>query len=89
MPSPLAWNAGRTWLYDISFNSPVIYLLRDHVTLITDLINDWSSGPPSAFNTFVPTIYIIKFHLKQFKIKLYVGDHNVIDHPHSDDSNSA
>ncbi|KIO30015.1 hypothetical protein M407DRAFT_20877 [Tulasnella calospora MUT 4182] len=88
MPSPLQWDAHRQWVFDLSFTSPVIYLLRDHTTLITDLIQDWTSGPPSDFNTFVPTDYVLKFGLKDYKVDMYANDHNVIDHPLSDNNNS-
>ncbi|KAG9008371.1 hypothetical protein FRB90_008947, partial [Tulasnella sp. 427] len=88
MPSPLQWDAHRQWTFDLTFQSPVIYLLRDHTTLITDLIQDWISGPPSDFNTFVPTDYVLKFGLKNYRLNMYMNDHNVIDHPLSDNRNS-
>lgn len=87
MPSPLQWDAYRQWTFDLSFTNPVIYLLRDHTTLITDLIQDWTSGPPSDFNTWVPTDYVLKFGLKDYTVNMYANDHNVIDHPLSDNRN--
>ncbi|KAG9009804.1 hypothetical protein FRB93_005075 [Tulasnella sp. JGI-2019a] len=88
MPAPLKWDTHRRWEFDITLTTPVIYLLRDHVTLITDLIHDWASGPPSDFNTWVPTVYSLKFGLKDYTFKLYLNDHNVIDHPLVDENNS-
>ncbi|KAG8901896.1 hypothetical protein FRB99_005016 [Tulasnella sp. 403] len=88
MPSPLKWDGFRQWTFDITFMTPNLYILRDHTTLITDLISDWTSGPPSDFNTWVPTVYSFKFGLKDYTINLYVNDHNVIDHPLADDKNS-
>ncbi|KAG8862253.1 hypothetical protein FRB96_001832 [Tulasnella sp. 330] len=88
LPAPLKWDAHRQWDFDITLTAPVIYLLRDHVTLITDLIHDWASGPPSDFNTWVPTMYNLKFGLKDYTVKLYLNDHNVIDHPLVDENNS-
>ncbi|KAG8952761.1 hypothetical protein FRC04_003684 [Tulasnella sp. 424] len=88
MPSPLQWDAYRQWTFDLSFTNPVLYLLRDHTTLITDLIGDWTSGPPSDFNTWVPTDYVLKFGLKDYTVNMYANDHNVIDHPLSDNRNS-
>lgn len=89
MPAPLQWDAPRRWNFDISFGTPTVYLLRDHVTLITDLIGDWTTGPPSDFDTFIPMTYGFKFSLKDYRINLYLNDHNVVDHPLSDGRNSA
>lgn len=88
MPSPLQWNAHREWAFDISLSKPVIYLLRDHVTLLTDLSKDWSSGPPTEYNRFVPITYVIRLAFKNFTIGLYLNDHNVIDYPLVDEQNS-
>jgi hypothetical protein len=87
MPSPLQWNAERQWTIDTAFTRPIIHLLRDHVTLITDLVKDWTSGPPSDFALFVPTTYVLKMGIKDFEVYLYVNDHNVIDFPLSHEHN--
>lgn len=87
MPSPLQWNADRQWTFDVSMSRPIIHLLRDHVTLITDLAKDWSTGPPVDFNRFVPITYILKLTFKEVKLHLYVNDHNVIDFPLVDQQN--
>ncbi|KAG8964186.1 hypothetical protein FRC03_002130 [Tulasnella sp. 419] len=88
LPSPRKWNNHREWIFDISFAGPNIHLLRDHATLITDLINDWTTGPPSDYNTFIPITYIFKFSLRDYRINLYLNEHNIIDHPLADDYNS-
>ncbi|WWC67272.1 uncharacterized protein I206_101180 [Kwoniella pini CBS 10737] len=44
MPTPLEWNAQRDWGMDITLDTASISLLRDHVTLISDLAKDWSSA---------------------------------------------
>ncbi|KAH7100701.1 hypothetical protein BKA62DRAFT_705412 [Auriculariales sp. MPI-PUGE-AT-0066] len=80
MPSPLQWNAHRQWDFMISLVKPDIFLLRDHVTLIQDLIKDWASGPPTDPYRFIPTTYAIKLALSQFHLILNVNDHNIVDH---------
>jgi BLTP1 N-terminal region len=87
MPSPLKWNADRQWMFDVSMSRPIIHLLRDHVTLITDLSKDWSTGPSADFNRFVPITYILKVTFKDIHLHLYVNDHNVIDFPLVDQQN--
>lgn len=84
MPSPLVWNASRTWSFDVAFDKPEIYILRDHITLITDLSKDWTSGPVTEHARFIPVIYDIHFSLNDFKLVMYLNDHNVIDYPLSD-----
>ncbi|KAG2036116.1 hypothetical protein BDR03DRAFT_898980 [Suillus americanus] len=80
-PSPLVWNAERRWSFSISLRQPVIYLLRDHVNMFTDLTRDWTFGPPTERNLFVPTIYALELDLHQFELNLYANDQNIIDKP--------
>jgi hypothetical protein len=87
MPTPLLWNARRDWQFDITMSRPVITLLRDHVTLISDLAKDWSSGPQGDFFHFTPYDYQFTVTLSHYQIKLYVNDFNVVDYPNRDDEN--
>ncbi|KAG1858104.1 hypothetical protein F4604DRAFT_1684988 [Suillus subluteus] len=80
-PSPLVWNAERLWSFSISLRQPVIYLLRDHINMFTDLTRDWTFGPPTEWNLFVPTIYALELDLHQFELNLYANDQNIIDKP--------
>ncbi|RKP27397.1 hypothetical protein SYNPS1DRAFT_3668, partial [Syncephalis pseudoplumigaleata] len=43
MDTPRLWNAKRLWTFSAAVNQPEIFLLRDHITLIQDLINDWTA----------------------------------------------
>ncbi|KAJ6499231.1 hypothetical protein C8R45DRAFT_108777 [Mycena sanguinolenta] len=81
LPSPLQWNARRTWKFSISLRQPVLYLLRDHINMFTDLGKDWASGPPSDYHRFVPTVYAIELELHHYELNLYVNDQNIIDKP--------
>jgi hypothetical protein len=87
MPTPLQWNAERSWGLDLTLESPEIYLLRDHVTLISDLAKDWSSGVGSDFRHFVPNQYNFRVSMSTYTINLYINDNNVVDSPQSKDDN--
>ncbi|KAI0035556.1 hypothetical protein K488DRAFT_82999 [Vararia minispora EC-137] len=79
--SPLRWNAHRTWQFNISLRQSVLYLLRDHINMFTDLGNDWTTGPPSNYNTWVPITYGVDVDMQKYEINTYVNDHNIIDKP--------
>lgn len=78
---PLKWNEVHPWRVELHTVNPEIFLLRDHIFLLTDLISDWVSGPPSNFHTFVPFEYAINFQLNDFKIYLNANDRNIINSP--------
>ncbi|OBZ68136.1 hypothetical protein A0H81_11866 [Grifola frondosa] len=81
LPTPLTWNGKRQWTFAISLRQPSLYLLRDHVNMLTDLGKDWSSGPPSDYCLFVPMMYVIDLDMHNYEINTYVNDHNIIDKP--------
>ncbi|KAG7440025.1 uncharacterized protein BT62DRAFT_646663 [Guyanagaster necrorhizus] len=81
LPSPLKWNDSRTWCIAVSLRKPILYLLRDHITMLIDLGKDWASGPPSDFFRFVPTVYSFQLDMHHFELNLYANDHNIIDKP--------
>ncbi|KAJ7072266.1 hypothetical protein C8F01DRAFT_1205872 [Mycena amicta] len=81
LPSPPQWNALRTWKFGISLRLPVLYLLRDHINMFTDLAKDWASGPLGDYHRFVPTKYAVELDLHHYELNLYVNDNNIIDKP--------
>ncbi|THH30793.1 hypothetical protein EUX98_g3395 [Antrodiella citrinella] len=81
MPTPLAWNGERTWRFTILLRQPVLYLLRDHVNMFTDLAKDWTSGPPGDYNHFVPIQYELELDMQNYELTTYVNDQNIIDKP--------
>ncbi|KAL5601153.1 hypothetical protein BROUX41_005958 [Berkeleyomyces rouxiae] len=87
MGSPLQWNALRLWNFGISSDNIELFLLRDHIFLITDLVEDWGSGPPTEYLVFTPFKYLINLDLRRFKLYLNVNDANVIDNATSMNEN--
>jgi hypothetical protein len=88
MPTPLQWNAQRDWGFDVTLETPDITLLRDHVTLISDLSRDWSSGVVGDFHHFVPNHYNFRLTLLNYALHLNINDYNIIDRPRSRDDNA-
>ncbi|CAG8607429.1 15845_t:CDS:10, partial [Acaulospora colombiana] len=87
LPTPLYWRKERQWCFHIALQQPDIYLLRDHITLFTDLGKDWSSGPPTSMTHFIPMLYTVRLVLKDYAISLNVNDQNIIDSPTDPDAN--
>ncbi|TFK44762.1 hypothetical protein BDQ12DRAFT_730786 [Crucibulum laeve] len=88
LPSPIKWNGERTWNIAVSLRQPILFLLRDHINMFTDLGKDWASGPPTEWQRFVPTIYAVKMELHHFEMSLYANDQNIIDKPQIKDENA-
>ncbi|KAL2890405.1 fermentation associated protein [Ceratocystis lukuohia] len=87
MGSPLQWNALRAWNFGISSDDIELFLLRDHIFLITDLVEDWGSGPLTEYLVFTPFKYLISLDFRRFKLYLNVNDANVIDNAISTNEN--
>ena len=64
-----------------------IYLLRDHVTLLQDLMADWNARPAANFDHFVPCDYRFKWLMQDVKIFLCVNEGNIISQPNELDDN--
>ena len=87
MPTPLGWNARRDWGLDLNLAEPEVWLLRDHVTLISDLARDWSSSYSGDYLHFVPNHYSFRINLLNYGMHLYLNDFNVVDSPLSRSEN--
>ncbi|KAI9811900.1 MAG: hypothetical protein M1827_005251 [Pycnora praestabilis] len=79
LSNPLQWNALHTWNFNIGMHDLELFLLRDHIFLLTDLVTDWSTGPPADFYTFTPFKYFLNVQAKDFKLYLNVNDSNIIN----------
>lgn len=88
LSAPLKWNAMRSWRFTVVSDDLELFLLREHVFLFIDLVDDWSSGPPSDYLTFVPFRYYLNLQLREVKAYFNVNDANIINNP-TDFSNNA
>ncbi|KAJ4390809.1 Macrophage colony-stimulating factor 1 receptor [Gnomoniopsis smithogilvyi] len=88
LSTPLKWNALRQWRFDITTDDLKLYILRDHIFLLTDLVNDWSSGPPAEYLTFTPFKYFLDLHFTNLNLYLNVNDGNIINKPTDFDDNA-
>ena len=88
LSAPLAWNTLRTWKFIIKCQDLELFLLRDHLFLLTDLVADWGSGPPSDYFLFVPFLYLLHVELSNFKLYMNTNDSNIVNNPADLDDNN-
>ncbi|CAO3600899.1 unnamed protein product [Absidia cylindrospora] len=88
MPFPLVWNEHRTWSVDAKATNPELFLLRDHVYLLQDLVKDWIAHPPTDLLHFVPVTYQLRLETTKANIFLCINEHNIINYPNSADDNA-
>lgn len=88
LSNPLSWNSLRTWTFNIRSNGLELFILREHVFLLIDLVDDWASGPPPEYLIFTPFRYLVNLHLEEFRIYLNVNDSNIINNPSDFDDNT-
>ncbi|KAF2401933.1 hypothetical protein EJ06DRAFT_491783 [Trichodelitschia bisporula] len=87
LSAPLAWNGLREWKFNICNDDLQLFILRDHLFLLTDVITDWTSGPPPEYATFVPFRYSLNVRFRNFKLFLNTNDSNIINDPSSLEDN--
>ncbi|KAL8849931.1 MAG: hypothetical protein Q9221_005110 [Calogaya cf. arnoldii] len=85
---PLQWNEIRQWAIEIDSAGLELFMLRDHIFLFTDIVSDWTVGPPEDFFTFVSFLYKINIQLADFQLHLNANDSNVINDPASMEENT-
>lgn len=81
LSTPLSWNSLRTWVFDIHNEGMELFLLRDHIFLLIDLISDWGSGPPPDYWTYVPFVYKLNLTFADVQLFVNVNDLNIISNP--------
>lgn len=81
LSNPLVWNALHMWTFDIENNAMEMFLLRDHMFLLTDLISDFTAGQKPDYMTFVPFLYHLNLTFPDLKLYLNANDYNIIDSP--------
>ena len=81
MHYPLGWNDKYKWKVDMSSAQAEIFLLREHMTLISDIATDFTSNSPSPYEQFRPSIFELTWLMNGYSIYLNVNDHNIINNP--------
>ncbi|KAG8528513.1 uncharacterized protein KY384_007431 [Bacidia gigantensis] len=81
LSNPLRWNDLRQWHIALVDTGLELFMLRDHMFLLTDLINDWASGPLPDYFTFVPFEYALDLRFSALKLYINANDSNIIDNP--------
>lgn len=84
---PLKWNGKCRWSFEMHSTNGSFFFLREHVTLFTDLVSDFGSGPPVPYESSRPFDYNIDWKVSKFKLYFNVNDHNIINDPLDFDSN--
>lgn len=85
---PLKWNAECIWNFEMTSANGVVFFLGEHITLFTDLVSDFASGPPTKHELFRPFIYNLSWVIKNYRIYLNVNDGNIFDDSLDFESNS-
>ncbi len=88
LSNPLGWNTFHKWTFDVQSHGMELFLLRDHMFLLIDLIDDFTSGTSSNFLTFVPFFYRLKLSFTDVKLYLNANDSNIVDNPCDLDENT-
>ncbi|KAF2837223.1 hypothetical protein M501DRAFT_995767 [Patellaria atrata CBS 101060] len=88
LPLPLGWNQLRTWKFNILSNGLHLFILRDHLFLLTDLISDWGAGPPTDYFTFTPFKYLLNVKFDDFRMYLNTNGLNIVNDPSDIDDNN-
>lgn len=88
LSAPLAWNTLRTWMFNIKCQDLELFLLRDHLFLLTDLVADWGAGPPPDYFLFVPFRYLLHVEFNNFKLYMNTNDSNIVNNPADLDDNN-
>ncbi|KAK4161299.1 protein CSF1 [Cladorrhinum sp. PSN259] len=81
LSTPLRWNALRQWHFNIASDDLSLFLLRDHIFLLTDLMDDWASGPPTDYLVFTPFKYHMDLQLQNVRLFLNLNDANIVNNP--------
>ncbi|KAI5781462.1 hypothetical protein EDC01DRAFT_665825 [Geopyxis carbonaria] len=88
LSAPLIWNTDTKWIFNNVSTDMQVFLLREHVTLLTDLVSDWISGPTAEYWTFVPMVYQLNLVLKNSEFFFNVNDQNIINNANSFEDNT-
>lgn len=81
--APLQWNGKQEWTITQETKDMDMYLLREHISLISDTIVDFSSGEKVEYSLFCPAVYKYNWTITNWALYLNVNKLNVINNPTS------
>lgn len=81
MHYPLGWNEQYKWKVTMSSAQSEIFLLREHMTLISDIVTDFTASSSSIYEQFRPSLFELSWLMDGYSIYLNVNDHNIINNP--------
>ncbi|KAF2849505.1 hypothetical protein T440DRAFT_452320 [Plenodomus tracheiphilus IPT5] len=88
LSTPLGWNTLHKWLFNVKCRDLELFLLRDHLFLLTDLVADWGTGPPPDYYLFVPFLYLLHVDFENFSLYMNTNDSNIVNNPADLDDNN-
>lgn len=85
----LKWNELQQWNIKCDSYNVKTFFVREHVMLLSDLVNDFADAPPTSYDLFTPFVYNMNWKIhNSFGIYLNVNDLNIINNPSDFDENT-
>ncbi|ODQ83164.1 hypothetical protein BABINDRAFT_159609 [Babjeviella inositovora NRRL Y-12698] len=79
---PLAWNGDVKWSFTNESHNAEIFVLREHVALLSDMSSDFAGGDPVSYEMFRPFVYELRWAIVNgYGIYMNVNDGNIINNP--------
>jgi hypothetical protein len=78
----LCWNELQNWTISNNSYNVKMFLVREHIMLLSDLTNDFTDGPPTPYDLFTPFIYKLNWNIHDgYGIYLNINELNIINNP--------
>lgn len=78
---PLQWNGKCMWKFNNKTKNGRFFFLREHIFLVTDVVSDFGSGTPVAYEYHRKFEYQLNWVIDNYKLYFNVNDHNIINDP--------
>ena len=84
MHYPVVYNDVHKWVFEYDMKSPVMFFLRSHWNILSDISTDWSdpgihANRQTRIQDFQPTTYRHEFVANSLTLHLNINEKNVID----------
>ncbi|KAK9474221.1 uncharacterized protein V1510DRAFT_428846 [Dipodascopsis tothii] len=88
LSNPLKWNGLHTWTINNESFDGQAFVLREHITIFSDMVADFSSGPAVAYASFTPQRILANLVFNNVAFYLNVNDSNIINNPSDFEDNT-